>query len=630
MFGPATNPAPSRRSGGALVALLIAGVVLFGIAYATTLLSSVEVRDARSDLDELRTRGLAEAGVERAMHLLAGATEKNPFDPIGSLRSLFGGQPTLTAFEGETLEVDGAAVGAFTVRLTLEESSADEATVRIESSGYLPRAPVDLAPGERVRALHAQAVTVRYALAPSEVFNYAYFINNWGWLYGDDIYITGNAGANGRFDTGGYSPTITGQPIYDQVQYDGTGADLTGYHDDNGDGLEDGKDGGLFVGWNLIGGDTVQGGAGAASNQHAFQDTVEMPNLNDFTLYETLAFEQSSSLSIGGDKVFDGVYGDEEGEKGNLYLVGTLENPIELDGPVVVRGDVVISGMVTGQGAIYAAGNVYVPDSVEYLDGPTTATPDGTTEDTTEAWLTENGEKDLLGLFARENIVVGDYTDPTWESKVSGWMASDLNSSAEDAGEDGIPNTEAGKDGILGTEDDDVLEGDGVFTVERYTELDQALGLIPAGKSVGDPIPGTGEDIDGDGEFDGTTTMADLQLSTPLSPTYWGGNLPLAGIADYSDVATVTANRLDAVFYTNHAFCYYVTGDQDADIRGALISRNENVVYGTPAMHVTYDARLLGGASGKAGAFLPRVIQDPVILRWEHLVADPNQAVAVP
>ena len=33
-------------------------------------------------------------------------------------------------------------------------------------------------------------------------------------------------------------------------------------------------------------------------------------------------------------------------------------------------------------------------------------------------------------------------------------MNSSLNKSEEDAGEDGIPNTIAGKDGILGTADD--------------------------------------------------------------------------------------------------------------------------------------------------------------------------------
>ena len=47
-----------------------------------------------------------------------------------------------------------------------------------------------------------------------------------------------------------------------------------------------------------------------------------------------------------------------------------------------------------------------------------------------------------------------------------------MNTSAEDSGVDRIPSTAVGKDGITGTADDDVLEGDGSWTVECYTSQD--------------------------------------------------------------------------------------------------------------------------------------------------------------
>ena len=47
--------------------------------------------------------------------------------------------------------------------------------------------------------------------------------------------------------------------------------------------------------------------------------------------------------------------------------------------------------------------------------------------------------------------------------------------------------TRAGRDGILGTADDDTLDGDGIWTTSLYTAAQQAQGLIPAGKNVGDP-----------------------------------------------------------------------------------------------------------------------------------------------
>ena len=198
-----------------------------------------------------------------------------------------------------------------------------------------------------------------------------------------------------------------------------------------------------------------------------------------------------------------------------------------------------------------------------------------------------------------------------------------MNRSAEDAGEYGIPNTYAGRDGIVGTSDDDVLEGDGQFTVEYYSAADLALGVIPPGFSVGDVIPGSGEDIDGDGQYDGTTTLADLDFQDELKPTKFAGNMPAAGISNYKDIASMYANNLDATLYTNHSFCFVVLGSQPARINGAMVARNENIIYGTPTFETNYDARLLGGGAGQLGLMLPRTLAPVEVLQWRHLDEDP-------
>ena len=290
----------------------------------------------------------------------------------------------------------------------------------------------------------------------------------------------------------------------------------------------------------------------------------------------------------------------------------------------------IIDGVVTGQGAIYSGGNVYCPSSIKYKNGPATTRPTSSSQADTEAWLSSNWNKDFLGLFAKENVVVGDFTDPTWQYYEAWWMGHPLNSSVEDAGADGIPNTRRGRDGILGTADDDVLEGDGVFTIEHYTAADQAAGLIPPGKNVGDPIPGTGEDIDGDGVFDPQASLADVLLTTPLNTTNFAGNMPASGYASYHSISSMFATNLDAVFYTNHSFCYTVFGGESAKINGALVSRNENCVYGTPSLDVNYDCRLLGGTTGMAASLLPRTIAPVEILRWEHIDHDPNRSLVHP
>ncbi|MBK7642578.1 MAG: hypothetical protein IPJ19_05935 [Planctomycetes bacterium] len=627
-----TSPSSHRaRRGNALLGTLIVLVALLGLLYATSRVSVVEVHETRSAVEDVQSKYLAEAGVERALNFLAQtARAGSQQDPLRGLHQLFATSDHLSPFVAEPLTSGLQQVGAYSVSLRATEQNATSITIAIDATGYRPEAPQSLAAGQHPSTWSAVRTIVRYSLAPSHVFDYGYFINNWGWFYGSTITCNGNVRSNGQFDVAGYSPTITGQPLYDAVSWNGTQATLSGYHDDNGDGLLDGNDGGLWSSWDITGAQHLQGNGGHAQNQHDFQDPIPMPNLSDLGMYEANAVDQHSSITIDGVQVANAVVGDEPGEKQNLYLVGTSAKPIVLNGPVVVRGNLIISGVVTGQGAIYSGGNVYCPNSVTYKNPPSAPRPANGSQAANEAWLSTNWNKDFLGLFARENIVVGDFTNSTWQSYVSQWMGDAMNVSAEDCGADGIPNTRAGKDGILGTADDDVLEGDGLFSVQHYTQADADLGLLPAGAHVGDVIPGSGEDIDGDGAFDGQASLANVILTTPLDAAHWSGNMPAAGLTNYRSIASMNAATLDAVFYTNHSFCWTVLGSQVARINGALVSRNEDIVYGTPSLEFNYDCRLLGGSSGRAARLLPQTLQSPEILRWSPLDSDPNKDLVLP
>jgi len=609
---------------------MVVFLALAGMLFVTVSLSSVEVKESRRTVDNVRVKYLAEAGFEEAMQVLNNAVVlNNQTNPLTGLSNMFAGGDTITPIQAESLMDGASAVGGYSVTMNRLSETATSIVIQINSTGYLPGPPSTLGPNEKITDWEAISVNVRFDLAPSEVFDYAYFINNWGWFYGNTIFANGNARSNGQFDVAGYKPTINGQPLYTSLNETGGVVSLSGYQDDNLDGLLDGNDGGVWSSWDIVGAHNVNGTGGWASNQHDFADPIEMPNLSDLSWYENRAKNESGSIEIAGSTMVDAVFGDEAGETGNLYLYGTAADPIVLDGPVVTSGHVIIHGYVQGQGAIYAGGNVYVPDSIRYVSGPASPRPAGTLQADTEAWLNANKDKDFLGLFAAENVVVGDYTHHYYDSYVGPWMTHSMNQSKEDSGEDLIPNTADGRDGIPGTADDDVLEGDGIFTIETYTAMDDALGLIPPGKSVGDPIPGTGEDIDGDGVYDDTTTLTDLQISIPLDQANWGGNMPAAGISNYSNIGSLYANNLDATFYTNHTFAYLVLGGSAANVNGAIISRNEAIVYGTPAINVNHDSRLLGGNSGLMSDLMPKTMQSPVILRWTVLDNDPNRYVAV-
>jgi hypothetical protein len=627
--------ATASREGSALVGAMVVFVGIAGLVAASVALSTVEVEQSRDAVDKVRSRFVSEAGVEAAIATLQEASQlADSLEPLGGIASLFAADGTMTPFVGQPLMSGASRAGEYSVTMNLVSLSDATAVIDITSTGYLPAAPE---PGGRpVDDWSATAVRVQFNLAPAEVFNYAYFINNWGWLYGNSIYVLGNVRSNGQYDSAGYAPTITGQPTYEGLEYypaaDGQPAsvDLLGYKDDNKDGLLDGEDGGIWSGWDIANSQNVKGNGGQSKAQHDFQGVLEMPNLSDLSPYKAKAISEGGTVSIAGTTYVQGVLGDDKKEKKNLYLYGTKADPIVIDGPIVAEGDVVIHGYVTGQGAIYAGGNVYIPDSVMYLNPPADSRPSGNTEAETEVWMAENWDKDFLGLFSAESIVVGDYTNSTWKYYVSSWMNSNLNKSEEDAGEDGIPNTKAGKDGILGTSDDDLLEDDGVWTVEYYSQSNEDMGLLPDGFDVGDVIPGTGEDIDGDGQYDDASSYSDLPTKTPVKKGQFVGNHPQGAIAKYSSIASMYANQIDAVLYTNHSFSWAVFGGQPAEINGALICRNENIVYGTPSISLNYDTRLLGGNSSMAADLLPRILTPPQIVRWTQLDFDPNLILVKP
>lgn len=617
------NPAAER--GGVLVVALIALLLAVSLAFASASLATSRRDDVVRDERGLQARAAAEAGVHRAIAWAQELAALDSADPFGGIDALAGrtnpdGSPiAFVVADGEALAANRRDDVRLTVAVTARATAAGR-ELRITATGHVPRVNAPLA----AATVHA---VVRLESRAAPAFDFAYFVDHWAWLLSDRIEIEGNAGSNGQFDCGDHSPSIAGRPRFQGVSLaDPAHPDLIGYLDDNGDGLHDGADGGIFSAFAIVGSDQVRGSGGLQQNQHAFGAPVAMPRLHDLAPSEAAALAHGSSLAIGGGldgagqplppiPVCDAILGDEAGELQHLVLIGTPDQPILLDGPVVVRGDVILKGVVSGVGSIHAGGNLYVADDLTYLNGPPSWIPAGTTEADLEAWLAAFAGADFCGLYARENVVVGDFTDADWRDAVQLWLDDPANESAEDAGIDGVPGTSAGKDGVPGTADDDVLEGDGIFTVEHYTAEHEALGLLPPGKAVGDPIPGTGEDVDGDGVYDDRLTLADFDLEAALDSGEWAGNLP-AGIAAFADLASDAVTTIEAVLATNHAaaMASFATGC-DFELRGSLVARIEAMVAATDAVRFRHDPRLMGG--GTLPGLLPQRLAPPRILAWQ-------------
>jgi len=635
-----------RQKGSILLVASILFTVVLALVLASLTIASARVRDARASGNNMTGQFVAEAGLQREIQLLRSAASlaslSQPFAVIDALDTRTADGIFSQVLSNQLLlDGQGRTIGEYDVLIDVQDrASTMRRNVDVMSVAFIPTRSAVAAHDPTASRIAVRA-TVRLERASSEVFDYSYFINHWGWFFGNTITSNGSVRANGQFDFGGYRSTVNGSPRYESAD----GTDLIGYIDDNGDGLRDGKDGGIFAGFGIVRAAGVRGMGSLPQNRHAWETKIGMPNLSDLTWYENLAKSRGSSISLDGKRIASAVLGDAPNEAQHLCLIGTAEKPIVIDGPIVVRGSVIIGGVITGRGTIFAGGNVYIPRNLTYVNPPTTVRPPANDEASVEAWLRANQAKDSIGLFARENIVIGDFTNDAWGSYVSRWLNDPMNKSQEDAGLDGIQNTRDGPDGIAGTADDDVLEGDGAWTVSRYTDQDLALGLIPAGKSVGDVIPGSGEDIDGDGIRDGQITLAHVTaLEDPFNPGLWEGNPPPhdpgeapSGPVDsadfhkidhgraqhYEDIATVYVDRIDACLYTNHACAgFLVSPSKPIEFNGGLVSRNESIIYSAPGLRFNHDERLTGRTAEHFGMWLPVAWRELQIICWE--IASPT------
>lgn len=83
----------------------------------------------------------------------------------------------------------------------------------------------------------------------------------------------------------------------------------------------------------------------------------------------------------------------------SLVILGSQDNPLQIEGTVVVRGDIVYGGYTSGQGVILAHRNIYLPLNVRYVNPPD--------------WESAALVGDQLGIVAGGNVVIGNFIHNT-------------------------------------------------------------------------------------------------------------------------------------------------------------------------------------------------------------------------
>lgn len=391
--------------------------------------------------------------------------------------------------------------------------------------------------GDKVRTLVA---AVRKN-PPSVIFDYEYFLNNWGWWWGSTITGNGDNRANWDFDFR-YNPTVNGSVL------------ANGAIESNGNPVDPFTTAAPF-------------GGTAATDLFAYVHSgvprVQMPNLKNFDKYKATALARGGKLYLGGTLVVDGVRDD--AAKPGLYLVGTDTNPIRIDGPVVIDGDVVIKGKMTGIGTLYVGGNLYVTGNLIYTNGPSFTTPPETLSvSARDTWVQNavNDRKDLIAFAVRESIFGGAPNTSHWkywEYDASGWGLAHI------GGESSL-----GRDGIRHTPDDGIpyldTNGDGMAD-SAWFDADED-GVVDLNYNY-------------DTQIKMTTARADKINGYPASS---------GSPVDFNSISSNAIGQVDGIFYCNHAVAFRMATSSSV-WNGTIISHDEAIVYNT-SLKINYDSRV--------------------------------------
>lgn len=463
-----------------------------------------------------------------------------------------------------------------------------DVTVVAQAANLVPKEYVDVelvARAARDDASRTLRAVIRFDVAQSRVFDHAYFINNFGWLWGSGIEVNGDVRSNGDFSLLSATVngdiyaarndgllalgTITGTSSHDSIHtYTNSGAPdaqkrptnpSAPSEDANGNGEldpgEDANDNGVL--------DTYEypGGYDGDSERFPADAPVEMPYLGDLQIYRDMATNASGRITQDGVVLVDAVSGDSGNEDRNVVLIGTADHPIVIDGPVVVEGDVVIKGVITGRGTIYAGRNVHILGDLAYANPPEWPKP---MEDR-EAIKTQNETRDQVGLVAKGSVVVGNYTNGTWRSNTAPYQRPPFTQSY-------VVDPTDDANGYVSSYDS---EGRPVFD-GNYTGYD--------GGRKNAPPPGSADGVTVD---DG----ARRYYESSFADAY------IDSIADKKEV-----EHVDAVIYTNHL----LTGKIGQTVfNGALVSRDEAMIYKNH-LTINHDVRIRGNGYEFMDIWLPR------------------------
>lgn len=203
-----------RRDRGSAMLTTFAILALLGAAAMAFLdYSTQAVRLANRQIVDAQTTHLCEAGVQAVLRALWRPFKvEQKFVTMDSACSGASESTPRVSQTGELPSIGRYAAGV--VGIETPNGDVYQRLVVVRSVGWIDRnGNGSWDDGEPRKIVDVSAT---FALARSQVFDYAYFVNNYGWFYGfspTSMIVNGDVRANGNMDISGGFPTINGMIV---------------------------------------------------------------------------------------------------------------------------------------------------------------------------------------------------------------------------------------------------------------------------------------------------------------------------------------------------------------------------------------------------------------------------------
>lgn len=602
-----------KRGSSFLAVLIVLGAVaLAGSSYVDS--ATVTIRNARRNSINVQTTNLCEAGVQSVLRQFW--REFRVSQTFTSMDTVCTGA-TVGSSRG-TVSGSISGVGRFSAGVISYVQPAGDSFTRkvvIRAVGWVDannNSAIDS--NEPVKVID---VTAAYQLSRSQVFDYSYFVNNYGWMSGfssSTLVVNGDMRANGNFTFSGGSPTINGSVIAcanDRLSLAAAG-DITGtpvkqtnsdyINSQNGNSNQSDLENRMRPGYDA----SVHGARGSATYEQ----------------WRDIMFDSDANITNGS--LSGAALADRNGTKAWSNPSGTATFS-QLDNQPT---DEVIMPDLSDLSTYQNLSNNYVDSKATYSDG--TANPYSGQGAWLDAWNSTLGAYQRVtvnGVLSGSVVLIGTATNPI---KIHGpvTITQDVLIKGTVQGQGTIYT---GRNvhivGSIRYKTKPNFRGSNPTTIDQQNEKADLLGLAARGSVI------MGKTTD-------FTNSYPLQYMTPpftkgrwdldgnWIPPYNATDTDASGFQKYKTVLGDTVmnnvaesvNQIDAILYTNFVGGGNIGGSGGGVLfNGSIISKDEAMVVFSLPMKMNYDSRIKERSLSSTLLIDIKLPRSPVLLRssWQ-------------